>query len=908
MASLHRKGAPKQTGHDKARPLSHGVSWSFINTLVTKFMSIAVTAVVVHIVSPHDFGVYSVALVAYTIVSAIGELGLSTCISRRDMDPAIAGPVVTALSMISATTLALTMLLAAKSIATLLGAPDAATAIRILSLSVFLSSFTAVSSSVLVRDFRQGRLFAANAIAFFPANIGLILLAIHGDGAVAFAWSRVIGQVVAGAIMIMAARPWYAPRWNTEQAKIVLKFGLPLAGANILNYTLLNADYAFIGNLLGATMLGIYTLAFNVASWSTSALGGTIGGVAMPALSALRGDPKKLGRTLVHWSRLVAVAAFPMCVLTGVLAPELVDVLYGSKWSAAAPVLAILTLYGAVFVISLLPGSLLVATGRTGRAFIIQAVWLAALFPAIGFGVKLFGLEGAAMAHVAVILVIVIPMYFWALRPLVRSAPRLLGIAILKPAIAAVIAGAAARVAILAIDSSLIRLLVGGAVGALVYVILALPMLAPFIPSRIRGVLAPVIAGRERIAAAMPWSRVVATSDGDELEDELVRAAESHRTPAAEPSDAPADRGTFRLRAIVQTSEGVRQSPVKRPTVSIVITNYNYGRYLRQSMQSALDQRDVDVQLIVVDDASTDDSCAIVRELATGDPRVVLHARWHNGGPVVAFNDGLALATGDFVVRLDADDMLTPGSAARAIALAEAFPEVGLVYGHPIHFSDTASGELSWSDASKTWTVWDGKDWVEQRCRLGFNCITSPEVVMRTSVLREVGGMRRLDHTHDFELWMRIARHSEVGWVGGADQAWHRVHADSLSAREVDVIRDLNERAAAFELLFTDELGDRSFNTRMLDLSYDALANEALTRLTQAYAAGRGNTEETRRYMDYALHLGRDLHRLPQARAAEAARRLGPRRARRSPYLLAKAIRHRVDLIRVRRRWLVTGV
>lgn len=348
------------------------------------------------------------------------------------------------------------------------------------------------------------------------------------------------------------------------------------------------------------------------------------------------------------------------------------------------------------------------------------------------------------------------------------------------------------------------------------------------------------------------------------------------------------------------------QAPIVPAKVSVVITTYNYGRYLTESVTSALDQQGVEVEVIVVDDASSDDSVVVARTMADNDGRVRLVARTVNGGPVRAFNDGLELASGEFVVRLDADDLLTPGALARATALAETFPHVGLIYGHPVHFAGDVPS--NYRNNAEGWTVWAGLDWVEERCRLGFNCITSPEVVMRASVLSKVGGMRDLDHTHDLELWMRIARSSDVGWLRGADQAWHRVHLDSLSAREVDVMRDLRERAAAFELLFTDGLGDEQEDARLLRLAQDSLANEALTRTTQAYAAGRGGTPETDRYLAYARSLGTEVDTLPQAAALRVAERLGPARARFSPYLLAKAASHRIELFRGYRRWRATGV
>ncbi len=87
--------------------------------------------------------------------------------------------------------------------------------------------------------------------------------------------------------------------------------------------------------------------------------------------------------------------------------------------------------------------------------------------------------------------------------------------------------------------------------------------------------------------------------------------------------------------------------------------------------------------MIIVDDRSTDASLALARRLAAADPRVAVIAHPTNRGPVETFNDGLERAQGQYLVSLDADDLLTPGSLARAVALLEAEPDVGMVYGRP---------------------------------------------------------------------------------------------------------------------------------------------------------------------------------------------------------------------------------
>jgi cellulose synthase/poly-beta-1,6-N-acetylglucosamine synthase-like glycosyltransferase len=177
----------------------------------------------------------------------------------------------------------------------------------------------------------------------------------------------------------------------------------------------------------------------------------------------------------------------------------------------------------------------------------------------------------------------------------------------------------------------------------------------------------------------------------------------------------------------------------RRAGVSVVIPSYNYGRYLEASVRSALEQRDVEPEVIVVDDASADYSVAIAERLAAADPRVRVIRHETNLGASATFNAGYAVATGEFIVRLDADDQLTPGSLARAVALFDAFPNVGLVYGHPVHF--TAADPPAAREAVRSWSVWSGADWVAERCRRGTSCITSQEAIVRASVMEQVGGL-----------------------------------------------------------------------------------------------------------------------------------------------------------------------
>jgi tetratricopeptide (TPR) repeat protein len=161
-----------------------------------------------------------------------------------------------------------------------------------------------------------------------------------------------------------------------------------------------------------------------------------------------------------------------------VLARPLVLTLYGQKWVASADVLAVLSLYGAVFIICLLFANMITALGRTKLLLVLQLIWIGALVPAMAAGVHVDGIVGAAYAHVAVIAPIVLPSYLLILRRLTGVRLTALGRALLPSLLASALAALAARGAASGLNSPLIQLIGGLAAGGVVYAICAGPQLA----------------------------------------------------------------------------------------------------------------------------------------------------------------------------------------------------------------------------------------------------------------------------------------------------------------------------------------------------------------------------------------------------------------------------------------------
>jgi hypothetical protein len=121
--------------------------------------------------------------------------------------------------------------------------------------------------------------------------------------------------------------------------------------------------------------------------------------------------------------------------------------------------------------------------------------------------------------------------------------------------------------------------------------------------------------------------------------------------------------GDFRS-SLLEAGEGMRDQlfppNFQLPLVSVIIINFNYGRYLEQAIESVFAQTYSNIEIIVVDNASTDDSLAILAAISEREPQVAIVRRSSNDGQTAATLDGFARSSGQYVIFLDADDVLLP--------------------------------------------------------------------------------------------------------------------------------------------------------------------------------------------------------------------------------------------------------
>ncbi|HWK68759.1 MAG TPA: glycosyltransferase family A protein [Rhizobiaceae bacterium] len=312
--------------------------------------------------------------------------------------------------------------------------------------------------------------------------------------------------------------------------------------------------------------------------------------------------------------------------------------------------------------------------------------------------------------------------------------------------------------------------------------------------------------------------------------------------------------------------------------VQVLVPCYNYGRYLEQNVQSVLDQEGVDVDILIIDDCSSDNTPEVCGELMKRDPRVRVIRHQTNMGHIATYNEGISQIRGDYFVLLSADDLLTPGALKRATSLMEAYPNVGMTYGQPISLID----ELPKARTSSTGTsVWNGRRWMRHVCRSGKNFIVCPEAVVRASIQRRIGGYNpELPHSADMEMWLRIAAISDIGFVRGADQAYYRVHALSMQRTvHAGFLFDLVGRHRAFQSAFEKEGASLPEREELYSLAKRALASTAIQYARKLRDFPLTDDLPPSSYRDFAVSLRPEIAGTPRFRALEATERSDHRRS-----------------------------
>jgi glycosyltransferase involved in cell wall biosynthesis len=298
--------------------------------------------------------------------------------------------------------------------------------------------------------------------------------------------------------------------------------------------------------------------------------------------------------------------------------------------------------------------------------------------------------------------------------------------------------------------------------------------------------------------------------------------------------------------------------------VDVFIPCYNYGHFLRACVRSVLTQEHVEVRVLIIDDASSDHSAAVAKELAAQDERVLFRRHLSNWGHSATYNEGFDWATADYQILLSADDLMIPGALHRAVCLLETHPEVGMCYGRQILFRhDPRLPETACVSSDSNARIFSSGEFLEMLCIAGHNPVAMPTVVRRTELQKKLGYCREeLPHTGDLEMWLRFGAHAAVGYLE-AHQAFKRMHGRNMQLEFLAApLGDILQRKAAFDIFFRDHGPVVADAKRLSQMATSSLAREVFWIASQAF--DQGKVRDCQEFLTVALDWDPSLRSSPE--------------------------------------------
>src|SRR5262249_37306303 len=239
--------------------------------------------------------------------------------------------------------------------------------VRILSISLVLKGMTIVPTALLTRNMRFRSIAMVEITSTFVSGVLGIGAAVMGAGY----WALVIQAVSLEAIylvLITYINGLPDLPWSATTARSLWSFSSRIMGADLVNYVSGNFDKLVVARFLGATALGLYSLAFRVLQL-TLAVCGQVGRVVLPTFARLQDDRERLARTFLAVTESVSLAVVPAMTLTILIAPVGVPAVLGAAWVDAVVPLQFVAAMTIPWILVSLMGPLTVAVGRADCEF-----------------------------------------------------------------------------------------------------------------------------------------------------------------------------------------------------------------------------------------------------------------------------------------------------------------------------------------------------------------------------------------------------------------------------------------------------------------------------------------------------------------------------------------------------------
>jgi alpha-1,3-rhamnosyltransferase len=257
---------------------------------------------------------------------------------------------------------------------------------------------------------------------------------------------------------------------------------------------------------------------------------------------------------------------------------------------------------------------------------------------------------------------------------------------------------------------------------------------------------------------------------------------------------------------------------IEYPLVSVIVPAYNHEDYISDCIYSVLEQDYPRIELIVIDDGSSDNTDRIIKEILVKNPSRFLYVSKKNEGLIKTLNMGIKLSRGRYVCELASDDVLMPSSFMKRVAYLESHPDIDVVFADAYHIYDNVrTHDRLYEDREKFISRENTiRDLIEGKAKIFF-----PSGMFRKSVLERLGGFDEdFRYSEDVAMWYQLALRVRIGYID-EPVMYHRKHSDNTSSSFRFMAGVRKEKILALE--------------KLLPLKIDGMGNDLKKYLFKEY-------------------------------------------------------------------------
>ncbi len=378
---------------------------TYLSYLVSKGVNLLTTIILARLLTQEAFGIVGFAVTAMSFLDAVRDIGIEVAVIQRRENIEEASHTAFWISIISNIFIWLFTVAISPLVAAFFHQPLVVIILPVLSFSFVISSVGNVHDALLKRDMKFGRRIIPSLGESLIKSVVSVGLALSGGGV----WALVIGQLAGRTVFTIIA--WrivpFRPRWQFSRriGSELIRYGYKVSIDSLLSALQANIDYVFVGFFLGDAALGVYTVAYRVPEMVIINLCLVVAQVLLPAYSILQENMDQLRKGMLVTLRYIALVTLPIGAGLALISVPLTRVLFGVKWDAAGPTMAVLCLYGTVLAISWNIGDIYKAIGRPDILWKTALVEFGLLGPTL-FVLAQHSVFAVSLGHLSVALIV----------------------------------------------------------------------------------------------------------------------------------------------------------------------------------------------------------------------------------------------------------------------------------------------------------------------------------------------------------------------------------------------------------------------------------------------------------------------------------------------------------------------